>query len=113
MSSTGMKTASRQLFGTDGIRGVAGEYPLNPATVFAIGRALGSRLKRADAAARVVLGQDTRESSAWIAEMLALGLQKAGVQFASAGVLTTPGVAYLTRTHGFAAGIVISASHNP
>src|SRR5208282_5443472 len=58
-------------------------------------------------------GQDTRESSAWIAETLARGLSDAACGFASAGVLTTPGVAYLTRTHGFAAGIVISASHNP
>jgi phosphoglucosamine mutase len=105
--------AARQLFGTDGIRAVAGEYPLNPATVFAIGRALGARLKRTDANARVVFGQDTRESSAWISETLVRGLKESGVGFASAGVLTTPGVAYLTRTHGFAAGIVISASHNP
>lgn len=113
MSSTGMKPATRQLFGTDGIRGVAGEYPLNPATVFAIGRALGARLQRRNKNARVIFGQDTRESSAWIAETLACGLQESGVRFASAGVLTTPGVAYLTRTHGFAAGVVISASHNP
>jgi phosphoglucosamine mutase len=103
----------RQLFGTDGIRGVAGEYPLNPATVFAIGSALGARLKRSDGNARVVFGQDTRESSAWISETLVRGLRESGVAFASAGVLTTPGVAYLTRTHGFAAGIVVSASHNP
>src|SRR3954469_23426294 len=103
-----MKPA-RQLFGTDGIRGVAGEYPLNPATVFAIGRALGARLQRNDANSQVVFGQDTRESSAWIAETLVRGLQESGVGFASAGVLTTPGVAYLTHTHGFAAGIVVSA----
>ena len=113
MTSPGTQTTNRQLFGTDGIRGVAGEYPLNPATVFAIGRALGSRLKRANANARVVFGQDTRESSAWISETLARGLQESGVGIASAGILTTPGVAYLTRTHGFAAGIVVSASHNP
>ncbi len=112
MTNPGMQ-AARQLFGTDGIRGIAGEYPLNPATVFAIGRALGARLKRLDANARVVFGQDTRESSAWISETLARGLMENGVAFASAGVLTTPGVAYLTRTHGFAAGIVVSASHNP
>ncbi|HEX6881294.1 MAG TPA: phosphoglucosamine mutase, partial [Terriglobales bacterium] len=89
MTTSGMK-AARQLFGTDGIRGVAGEYPLNAATVFAIGRALGARLKRSDASARVVFGQDTRESSAWIAETLANGLRQSGVGFASAGVLTTP-----------------------
>ncbi|MGE5113587.1 MAG: phosphoglucosamine mutase [Acidobacteriaceae bacterium] len=105
--------AARQLFGTDGIRGVAGEYPLNPATVFAIGYALGARLKRNGGNARVVFGQDTRESSAWISETLARGLMESGVAFSSAGVLTTPGVAYLTRTHGYAAGIVVSASHNP
>lgn len=103
----------RQLFGTDGIRGVAGEYPLDRKTVLAIGRALGARLKRTNSKPRVVIGQDTRESSVWIAEALAEGLVASGAQFASAGVITTPGVAYLTRTHGFQAGIVISASHNP
>ena len=103
----------RQLFGTDGIRGVAGEYPLDRATVYAIGRACGARLMRRFSNARVVLGQDTRESSAWIAEALALGLRDEGCGIASAGVLTTPGVAYLTRTHGFSTGVVISASHNP
>jgi phosphoglucosamine mutase len=110
---TPQRTHIRQLFGTDGIRGVAGEYPLDHATVYAIGRACGARLVRRSTDARVVLGQDTRESSAWIAEALARGLSDSGCGFASAGVLTTPGVAYLTRTHGFAAGIVISASHNP
>jgi phosphoglucosamine mutase len=111
--ATPPQTHIRQLFGTDGIRGVAGEYPLDHATVYAIGHACGARLVRRTANARVVLGQDTRESAAWIAETLARGLRDAGCGFASAGVLTTPGVAYLTRTHGFAAGIVISASHNP
>jgi phosphoglucosamine mutase len=107
----------RKLFGTDGIRGVAGEYPLDHATVYAIGRAIGTRLVRrfGEAAAEpgVVIGQDTRESSGWIAEAVARGLRDAGCGFASAGVVTTPGVAYLARTHGFVAGIVISASHNP
>jgi phosphoglucosamine mutase len=103
----------RQLFGTDGIRGIAGEYPLDRRTVYAIGRACGARLARRVPNPRVVLGQDTRESSGWIAEALALGLRDSGCGFASAGVLTTPGVAYLTRTHGFSAGVVISASHNP
>ena len=92
---------------------VAGEYPLDHATVYAIGRAIGTRLVRRFGDATVVLGQDTRESSAWIAETLARGLRDAGCGFVSAGVLTTPGVAYLARTHGFVAGIVISASHNP
>ena len=103
----------RQLFGTDGIRGVAGEYPLDPHTVFAIGRALGARLADRSASPRVLIGQDTRESSAWISRSLARGLQSSKVAVTSAGVITTPGVAYLTRTHGFSAGIVVSASHNP
>jgi phosphoglucosamine mutase len=103
----------RQLFGTDGIRGVAGEYPLDRRTVYAIGRALGQRLAARNGSARAVIGQDTRESSAWISSVLAAGLEASGVHVASAGVITTPGVAYLTRANGFVAGIVISASHNP
>ncbi len=103
----------RELFGTDGIRGVAGEYPLDRATVYAIGRALGQRLTERDKSARVVIGQDTRESSAWISQVLAAGLEASQAKVISAGVITTPGVAYLTRENGYAAGIVISASHNP
>ncbi len=103
----------RQLFGTDGIRGVAGEYPLDRRTVYAIGRALGQRLAARDASAQVVIGQDTRESSAWISALLAAGLEASRTHAVSAGVITTPGVAYLTRANHFAAGIVISASHNP
>jgi len=103
----------RQLFGTDGIRGIAGEYPLDQRTAYAIGRALGHRLAAREASARVVIGQDTRESSSWISSVLAAGLEAAAVQVVSAGVITTPGVAYLTRANQFAAGIVISASHNP
>lgn len=113
LSSETTSTRVRQLFGTDGIRGVAGEYPLDAHTVFAIGRALGSRLAEKNASPRILIGQDTRESSDWISRALARGLISAGAQVSSAGVITTPGVAYLTRTHGFSAGIVISASHNP
>ncbi len=111
--ATPPRAIMRQLFGTDGIRGVAGEYPLDRSTVYAIGRACGARLVRRSADSKVVLGQDTRESSGWIAETMARGLRDAGCGFVSAGVLTTPGVAYLAHTHGFAAGVVISASHNP
>ena len=103
----------RQLFGTDGIRGIAGEYPLDPRTVSAIGRALGQRLAAREPSARVVIGQDTRESSEWISAALAGGLESAQVAVVSAGVITTPGIAYLTRAARFSAGIVISASHNP
>src|SRR5579871_4402758 len=100
----------RQLFGTDGIRGVAGEPPLDERTIFAVGQALGHRLP---APAKVVIGQDTRESSRWIGNTIARGLRSAGVQVDSAGVITTPGVACLARTLGYSAGVVISASHNP
>ena len=105
-----MSTPQRQLFGTDGIRGVAGEPPLDERTIFAVGQALGHRWP---APARVVIGQDTRESSEWIGNTLARGLSSVGVQVASAGVITTPGVACLARTLGYQAGVVISASHNP
>ncbi len=113
MSPTLQQNFKRQLFGTDGIRGVAGAYPLDRATVYAIGRALGQRLAERDQQARVIIGQDTRESSAWISEVLAAGLEAAQVNVVSAGVITTPGVAYLARENQFSAGIVISASHNP
>src|SRR5271170_1570827 len=103
----------RQLFGTDGIRGVAGVYPLDPKTVFATGIALARFLTGQIENPRVLLGADTRESSAWIATAIADGLRCGGATVANAGVITTPGVAFLTHEHGFAAGIVISASHNP
>jgi phosphoglucosamine mutase len=108
-----MNTQHRQLFGTDGIRGVAGEFPLTAENTFLIGRALGHDLLRSQSPAQALIGQDTRESSAWIADRVASGLAAVGVEVHSAGVITTPGVAYLARTRGFAAGIVISASHNP
>ena len=101
----------RKLFGTDGIRGVAGEYPLDKKTVHAVGRALGDHLPAGPR--RVVIGQDTRESSGWMADTLAAGLRASKVETASAGVVPTPTIAYLTHTHGFSAGVVISASHNP
>jgi phosphoglucosamine mutase len=101
----------RKLFGTDGIRGVAGEYPLDRKTIFAIGRAVGHHLPAGPR--RVVIGQDTRESSSWIAAVLSGGLGVSGVEVENAGVITTPGIAFLTHTHEFSAGIVISASHNP
>ena len=108
-----MTSATRQLFGTDGIRGVAGEFPLTLESTYLIGRALGHDLKKSNPKARVVLGQDTRESSRWIADRMTLGLTSVGVEVHSAGVITTPGVAYLARSRGYAAGVVISASHNP
>jgi len=104
---------TRQLFGTDGIRGVAGDFPLSAESVFLIGRALGHNLRATSAQPRVITGQDTRHSSGWIADRLALGLHSVGVEVHSAGVITTPGVAFLARSRRFDAGVVISASHNP
>ncbi len=106
-------TSSRKLFGTDGIRAIAGQAPLDPTTVYATGLALAHSLRRITFDPRVVLGRDTRESSPWIAAMLAAGLRAAGARVESAGIITTPAVAFLARRHGFQAGVVISASHNP
>ena len=103
---------AKQLFGTDGIRGVAGRYPLDPPTVYAAGLALGQRLGGGNAA-NVLIGMDTRESGQEIAELLAAGLEETGLAPQFAGVLPTAGVSFLTETGDFAAGVMISASHNP
>src|SRR5450631_2848526 len=108
-----MTSQTRQLFGTDGIRGLAGEFPLTMESTYLIGRALGHDLVGTNAQARVVIGQDTRESSSWIADQVALGMASAGCEVHSAGVITTPGIAFLARSPGYTAGVVISASHNP
>ena len=103
----------KELFGTDGIRGVAGEYPLDPLTAYAFGVALGKDAAAHAGHPEILIGADTRESGSWIAEMVAGGLASQGALVRYAGVITTPGVAYLTRTGSFVAGVVISASHNP
>jgi phosphoglucosamine mutase len=100
----------KKLFGTDGIRGIAGRSPLDAPTIYAIGLALAHHL---GASPRVLLGMDTRESGEWIAATLTAGLCAGGATVESAGVITTPAIAFLTHTHGFSAGVVISASHNP
>jgi phosphoglucosamine mutase len=103
----------KELFGTDGIRGVPGTPPLDDATLYAAGRSLGTYLKQTSPAAHVLIGMDTRESGPHIAAVLAAGLGNAGVSVDFAGIITTPGVACLVRQRGFQAGVVISASHNP
>src|SRR5919107_1047760 len=103
----------KALFGTDGIRGEAGRFPLDSATVHAIGFSLGSHLARAGDTPKIVIGRDTRESGEAIEQALIQGAAKAGAQCLSAGVITTPGVAFLTRKLEASAGVVISASHNP
>jgi len=102
-----------KLFGTDGIRGKAGVAPLEPATVARVGEALVRSLMDGAAPHRFVIGRDTRESGEWIERELARGLTSGGAQVVSAGVVPTPAIAYLARTEGFDAGLVISASHNP
>jgi len=102
-----------ELFGTDGIRGVAGQYPLDQSTLLKIGSALGTVLKKSSSSVRVVLGKDTRESNEWISRALAGGLGSTGAEVVDSGIITTPGVAFLTRRHEFSAGVMVSASHNP
>src|SRR5467141_1458428 len=99
-----MTQETRQLFGTDGIQDVAGEFPLTQQSTYLIGHALGHDLMRATRKAKAVIGQDTRESSRWIADRVAAGLSAVGVDVHSAGVITTPGIAFLARSRGFAAG---------
>jgi phosphoglucosamine mutase len=101
------------LFGTDGVRGRAGEYPLDHATVARIGAALVRAMRVDDRPLRLLVGRDTRESGEWIEQELARGAGSVGATVTSAGVVPTPAVAYVTREMAFDAGIVISASHNP
>ncbi len=112
-----MKAA--KLFGTDGVRGKAGEYPLDHSTVARLGAALVHAMrpsivaKEGERPLRFVVGRDTRESGAWIEEELARGAGSEGASVTSAGVIPTPAIAYVTPAMAFDAGIVISASHNP
>ncbi len=100
-------------FGTDGIRGVAGEFPLTSEALKLLGGALGRLLSSRVERPSVVIGRDTRESGIWMEAALSAGLRESGCTVVGAGVITTPGVAYVTTQCGFCAGIVISASHNP
>jgi phosphoglucosamine mutase len=95
------------------MRGVAGEPPLDPATTFAVGTALAKWIGQHHLDPEVVIGIDTRESGPWIAAHVAGGLEKNGARARFAGLITTPGIAHVTRTGPFAAGVMISASHNP
>lgn len=103
-----MTNAASGLFGTDGIRGEAGKFPLDPRTVYLVGRALVETGRQ-----RFVTGRDTRRSGIWLSAMLNQGIESAGGTVVSAGVIPTPGIAYLAAQEDFDAGIVISASHNP
>ncbi|MEM7248700.1 MAG: phosphoglucosamine mutase, partial [Acidobacteriota bacterium] len=102
------------LFGTDGIRGKAGEPPLDDDNLLRLGRAIGRVLGRSGRGTpRVVIGRDTRESGPGILRELAEGLKQQGAAVRSAGVVPTPAVSLLARSDSFDAGIAISASHNP
>jgi len=104
---------AKELFGTDGIRGIPGTPPLDDSTLYATGRGLGKYLKQEHGSAHVLIGTDTRESGPDIASLLAAGLFETGASAEFAGVITTPGVACLVRQNDYQAGVVISASHNP
>jgi phosphoglucosamine mutase len=104
---------SKRLFGTDGVRGKAGEYPLDHETVARLGGALVRAMGHSSRPLRFLVGRDTRESGVWIERELARGVHSAGAEITTAGVIPTPAVAYVTRAMGFDAGLVISASHNP
>ncbi len=104
---------AHRLFGTDGVRGRAGEYPLDRETVARLGAALVRAMRTHNGDLRFIAGRDTRESGEWIERELARGIRSERAHITSAGVLPTPAVAYITREMGFDAGLVISASHNP
>jgi phosphoglucosamine mutase len=101
-----------RLFGTDGVRGVAGAWPLDPPTIARIGSAI-VRVLELDRPARLVVGRDTRESGEWIERELSRGAMAAGASVTSAGVVPTPAIAYLAGALDFDLGVVLSASHNP
>ena len=108
------KNQMKSLFGTDGIRGEAGKFPLDSPTAEIIGSSLATYLAHDSGhSPSIVIGRDTRESGEWLERALIAGASAAGANCFSAGVITTPGVAYLTRALGAGAGVVISASHNP
>ena len=101
----------RQYFGTDGIRGLVGKYPITPDFVLKLGWAVGKALARPGA--KVLIGKDTRRSGYMFESALEAGLTAAGMDVYLLGPMPTPGVAYLTQTFMAELGVVISASHNP
>lgn len=114
--ATKSEKKSAKLFGTDGIRGTANQWPMTPDTVVKIGQAIGHLLHTQSpqpGPKKVVIGKDTRLSGYMIEQALASGLNSMGVFVQLVGPLPTPGIGYLTRTMRASAGIVISASHNP
>jgi phosphoglucosamine mutase len=105
--------SERKYFGTDGIRGRVGEEPISPETVLKLGWAAGRVLGEGGSDSKILIGKDTRVSGYLLESALEAGVSAAGVNISLLGPMPTPGIAYLTRTSRAAAGIVISASHNP
>jgi len=103
----------KKLFGTDGIRAVAGEFPLDPPTTRVLGRSLAALLHEERLEPVVIVGRDTRESGAWLEEALVQGFRDGGGEAVSAGVIPTSAISFLTKKHAFSVGLVLSASHNP
>jgi phosphoglucosamine mutase len=103
--------AARDLFGTDGVRGLAGQYPLDTPGATSIGAAVGTYF--AKPGQTIIIGCDTRQSSTKLVADLVAGLTKVGVQVTQVGVITTPGLAYITREGSYVAGVMVTASHNP
>ncbi len=101
------------LFGTDGIRAVAGHYPLNHTSIYTLGKTLISIIKKESLSPKVIIGRDTRESGKWIEQSLIQGIHSEKGTAVSTGIIPTSAISYLTKKHHFSAGIVISASHNP
>lgn len=102
-----------KLFGTDGIRAIAGEFPLDYESICTLGHALIDLLREEKRPPRIIIGRDTRESGTWIEQALFQGIQEAHGEAVSAGLIPTSAISFLTNKHGFSSGIVISASHNP
>lgn len=102
-----------RLFGTDGIRAVAGEYPLDYSTVYVLGKALISLLQEKHLKPKVIIGRDTRESGEWLEQALFQGILESGGEAATTGIIPTSAISFLAKKYSFSAGIVISASHNP
>jgi len=102
-----------KLFGTDGIRAVAGEYPLDYSSVYTLGKTLISLLQENEQEPKVIIGKDTRESGDWLEGALFQGIKDNQGVAVSAGIIPTSAISFLTKKHSFSAGIVISASHNP
>jgi phosphoglucosamine mutase len=102
-----------KLFGTDGIRAIAGQFPLDYSSVYTLGRALISLLMEEGLGSRVIIGRDTRESGTWIEQALFQGINASQGEPVSAGIIPTSAISFLTKKYLFSAGIVISASHNP